>query len=108
MAKPEAASRCRLLWPYSDKQLKASYLFSRQFLGIGEGKKDTQLLADQARKWEEECQRDIPSPLWADTTLNNLLGADYVLAISAYLPIIHMGILLPVLKHHDKRVEVWA
>ena len=39
MAKPEAASRCRLLWPYSDKQLKASYLFSRQFLGIGEGKK---------------------------------------------------------------------
>ena len=44
---------------YSDKQLKASYLFSRQFLGIGEGKKDTQLLADQARKWEEECQRDI-------------------------------------------------
>ena len=91
MAKPEAASRCRLLWPYSDKQLKASYLFSRQFLGIGEGKKDTQLLADQAANGKKNA-KEIFQALYGQTqSLNNLLGADYVLAIyQQTLPIIQL------------------
>ena len=35
MARPEAVARCRKLWPRTNEDLKTSYLFSRQFLGIG-------------------------------------------------------------------------
>ena len=45
MARPEAAERCRELWSRHDEELKASYLFSRQFLGIGTAASDSQELA---------------------------------------------------------------
>ena len=42
MARPEAAERCRTLWSRHGEGLKASYLFSRQFLGIGTAGGDSQ------------------------------------------------------------------
>ena len=74
MARPEAVSRCHSLWPRANEDLKASHLFSRQFLGIGVGDSDTQELADQARSWERQTQEQYLGPLWPDTIHEPLSG----------------------------------
>ena len=56
MARPEAAERCIHSGHAPDEELKTSYLFSRQFLGIGTATEDSQALADQARSWEQQSQ----------------------------------------------------
>ena len=48
MARPEAAARCLEVWSHSNDQVRASHLFSRQFLGIGTASNDSQALANQA------------------------------------------------------------
>ena len=74
MARPEAAERCRKLWARHDEDLKTSHLFSRQFLGIGTTKVDTQALAEQARNWEQRSQTQFIGPLWPDNILEPLEG----------------------------------
>ena len=111
MARPEAAARCRALWSRPDEQLKASYLFSRQFLGIGTAAGNSEELAAQARSWEQRCQKQQLGPLWPDTILEPLEGrklrVGYLSADLANHPVGRF--LLPVLNHHNReRVEVWA
>ena len=111
MARPEAAARCNELWPLPNKQLKASYMFSRQFLGIGTAASDSRELADQARSWEDQVQKQNLGPLWPDSILEPLEGrklrVGYLSADLANHPVGRF--LLPVLKNHDReRFEVWA
>ena len=111
MARPEAAARCRELWSRPDEQLKASYLFSRQFLGIGTAPGDSQELATQARSWEQRSQRKQLCPLWPDTILEPLEGrklrVGYLSADLANHPVGRF--LLPILSHHNReQVEIWA
>ena len=111
MARPEAVSRCHSLWPRANEDLKASHLFSRQFLGIGVGDSDTQELADQARSWERQTQKQYLGPLWPDTIHEPLSGrklrVGYLSADLANHPVGRF--LLPVLSNHNKeRVEIWA
>ena len=111
MARPEAAERCRTLWSRHGEGLKASYLFSRQFLGIGTAGGDSQVLADQARAWEQQSQGQSLGPLWPDTILEPLerrkLRVGYLSADLANHPVGRF--LLPVLSNHDREhVEIWA
>ena len=111
MARPEAAERCHELWSCANDEPKANYLFSRQFLGIGTASVDSQLLADQARRWEERSQKAGIGPLWRDTMLEPLKGrklrVGYLSADMANHPVGRF--LLPVLNHHNRdHIEVWA
>ena len=74
MARPKAAARCLEVWSHSNDEVKASHLFSRQFLGIGTASNDSQALANQARAWEKKCQNKLIGPLWPDTILEPLDG----------------------------------
>ena len=111
MARPEAAERCRKLWARHDEDLKTSHLFSRQFLGIGTTKVDTQALAEQARNWEQRSQTQFIGPLWPDNILEPLEGRrmriGYLSADLANHPVGRF--LLPILSNHNRQdVEVWA
>ena len=110
MARPEAAARCRELWIRTDNELKASYLFSRQFLGIGTTTGDSKALADQARNWEQRIQSQHPGPLWADSILEPVEGrklrVGYLSSDLANHPVGRF--LLPVLNHNREQLEVWA
>ena len=76
MARTDAAARCRSLWKRPDEELKPSYLFSRQFLGIGtaSGDSESQALAAQARSWEQQSEQKSLGPLWPDNILEPLEG----------------------------------
>ena len=112
MGRPEASARCLKLWAQPEETLKQSYLFSRQFLGIGTSSGDSQALANQARKWELQTQKkQLLSPLWCDTLLepieNRKLRVGYLSADLANHPVGRF--LLPVLTNHDREsVEIWA
>ena len=111
MARPEAAARCRSLWSRPDELLKTSYLFSRQFLGIGTAAGNSQALAKQARNWEKRSEKKSLGPLWPDNILEPLKGrklrVGYLSADLANHPVGRF--LLPVLSNHNKEhVEVWA
>ena len=104
MACPEAAARCHELWSRPDEQLKTSYLFSRQFLGIGAAAGDSQALATQARSWEQRSQKQKIGPLWPDTILEPTKGrklrVGYLSADLANHPVGRF--LLPVLSNHNR------
>ena len=113
MARTDAAARCRSLWKRPDEELKPSYLFSRQFLGIGtaSGDSESQALAAQARSWEQQSEQKSLGPLWPDNILEPLEGrklrVGYLSADLANHPVGRF--LLPVLNHHNReRVELWA
>ena len=111
MARPESAARCNTLWPCPDDQLKASYLHSRQFLGVGTAPSDSQALANQARSWEQRVQKKLFGPLWPDTILEPLKGrklrVGYLSADLANHPVGRF--LLPALSNHNReQFEVWA
>ena len=111
MARPKAAARCHSIWQLPDEKLKANYLFSRQFLGVGTASADSQALANQARSWEKRSQQQHLGPLWPDTILEPLEGrklrVGYLSADLANHPVGRF--LLPVLSNHNReRVEVWA
>ena len=111
MARPEAAARCRKVWPCSNENLKDSYLFSRQFLGTGTGSNDSQSMAKQARSWEVKSQRQGIGPLWPDSILEPIEGrklrVGYLSADLANHPVGRF--LLPILSNHNRQlIEVWA
>ena len=111
MACPEAVARCRTLWSSPSEELKTSYLFNRQFLGIGTGGVNSQELADQARHWEKQCQKEGVGTLWPDTVLQptdgRKLRVGYLSADLANHPVGRF--LLPVLSNHNRKfIEVWA
>ena len=111
MARPDAVERCRILWSRPDEELKTSYLFSRQFLGIGTATSDSKTLADLAQDWEKRIQIQSVNPLWLDTMLEPTEGRKLRIGyLSADLANHPVGrFLLPVLKHHNReRVETWA
>ena len=111
MARPAAAARCSELWSRPADELKTSYLFSRQFLGIGTAERDSHALATQARRWEKSSQRARIGPLWPDNILQPLTGrklrVGYLSADLANHPVGRF--LLPVLSNHNReKVEIWA
>ena len=111
MARPEAVARCLELWPRSNEVLKTNYLFSRQFLGLGTARGDSQELADQARCCEQRSLSQCVGSLWPDNILEPLDGRKLRVGyLSADLANHPVGLfLLPVLCNHDrKQVEVWA
>ena len=84
MARTDAAARCRSLWKRPDEELKPSYLFSRQFLGIGtaSGDSESQALAAQARSWEQQSEQKSLGPLWPTTSWSRWKAANSVWDIS--------------------------
>ena len=111
MSRSDLSKRCIDLWPQENKSIKEVYLFNRQFLGVGTGDHDSQLLAAQARTWEKNCLTKLNGNLWQDIIAKPLkerkLRVGYLSADFANHPVGRF--MLPILNNHDKAVvEVWA
>ena len=111
MGKTDEAQRCMKLWPKSDNNIKDTYLFNRQFLGIGTSGYDSRYLSEQAQTWEKKCQTRQQGNLWLDTIKDDpkhrKLKIGYLSADFANHPVGRF--LLPILINHDREtVEIWA
>ena len=110
MGKTDEAQRFKL-WPKSDNNIKDTYLFNRQFLGIGTSGYDSKYLSEQAQTWEKKCQTKQQGNLWLDTIKDEpkhrKLKIGYLSADFANHPVGRF--LLPILINHDREtVEIWA
>ena len=115
MGKTDEAQRCMKLWPKSDNNIKDTYLFNRQFLGIGTSGYDSKYLSEQAQTWEKKCQTKQQGNLWLDTIKDEpkhrKLKIGYLSADFANHPVGRF--LLPILINHDREncrnmgTELW-
>jgi len=111
MGKNKESQRCLKIWHKNESKIKDTYLFNRQFLGIGTSENDSASLAKQARRWEERCQSKAVINLWKDiiqvSPHNRKLKVGYLSSDLANHPVGRF--LLPILSNHNKNVvEVWA
>ena len=62
---------------HSNDEVKASHLFSRQFLGIGTASNDSQALANQARAWEKNAKTNLSDRFGLTLSLSRLMGENF-------------------------------
>ena len=90
--------------------MKASHLFSRQFLGIGTAAGDSQELADQARVGKNAEPKQTRTAYGPTPFLSRWMGRKLRVGyLSADLATTQWGVPPPILSHHNReKVEMWA